>query len=122
MQKALTSLAIGDNIARLTIDNPPFNILSLKLRQGMMRQLPELQQNENVSVLIVEAAEIVAAGVEGRKAFGQFDPYLSFRSRTDSRSGRHGGPIQVERPRGGSQRFQSKESASFYGSLTQRLR
>ncbi len=61
MQQALTSLVINGRIARLTIDNPPFNILSLKLRQGMMQHLIELQQNPDVSVLIIEAA--------GEKAF-----------------------------------------------------
>ncbi len=55
MQQALTSLVITGRIARLTIDNPPFNILSLKLRQGMMQQLMELQRNPEVSVLIFTA-------------------------------------------------------------------
>lgn len=55
MSDALTSLKIEGRIATLTINNPPFNVLTLKLRKGMMQQLIELQNNSDVSVLIFDS-------------------------------------------------------------------
>jgi enoyl-CoA hydratase/carnithine racemase len=61
MSDALTTLTIKDRVATLRLNNPPYNVMTLKLRIGMMQQLLEIEANHDVSVLIIEGA--------GEKAF-----------------------------------------------------
>jgi enoyl-CoA hydratase len=56
MNEGLTSVTIRNRIATVRFNNPPLNILTYKLRTGLMRQLIELERNADVSVIVFESA------------------------------------------------------------------
>jgi enoyl-CoA hydratase/carnithine racemase len=56
MDQELTTVAIQDRVATIRFNNPPLNIMSYRLRSGLMQKLIELEHNTDVSVVIFESA------------------------------------------------------------------
>jgi enoyl-CoA hydratase/carnithine racemase len=56
MSTSKVSLVIESNIARLTIDNPPLNILTNHVRQTMLQTIESIERRAAVKVLIFSGA------------------------------------------------------------------
>jgi len=55
-REVLVSKERNRGIVRLTLDNPPANVLSLALMQSLQNQLDDVRDDENVRVVVIAAA------------------------------------------------------------------
>ncbi|MCC3861552.1 3-hydroxyacyl-CoA dehydrogenase NAD-binding domain-containing protein [Pseudemcibacter aquimaris] len=53
---SIVSTSINDNIAVVTIDNPPVNALSHAVRDGVSKALSELNNNDTVNAVVIHCA------------------------------------------------------------------
>jgi enoyl-CoA hydratase/carnithine racemase len=56
MEKELSTVTRSDKIVTVSLSNPPLNVLTLKMRKTLMRQLIELGNDRTSNVVIIQSA------------------------------------------------------------------
>ena len=55
MENSLTGIEIEDRVATISFNNPPYNILTLELRKGLLRKLTDIGNDKSISVVVFES-------------------------------------------------------------------
>ena len=64
----LLTMTLSDGLATITIDNPPVNALSYKVRQALLSAMDDAENNDSVSAIIISSkGRIFSAGADIRE-------------------------------------------------------